>query len=540
MAGIIGYGAYIPRNRIKVEEIAKIWGADAPSYKRGLGLEEKSVPSPDQDTITMSVEAARNAIKRAGIDPREIGAVYVGSESHPYAVKPSRHGPGRSHRRHAGNPFRQLRIRLQGRAPRRCSCACAQVESGRIKYGLAVGADTSQGAPGDALEYSAAAGAGAFIFGRRRCLAEVNETYSFMTDTPDFWRREYQHYPRHARPLHRRAGLLQARSRRRPRHHGEGRDDAQGLHLRRLPPAQRQVPAECRQQLGFTKEQIEPGGSCPSWEHLLRVLPDGADGHPGCGQARRQDPDGLLRVGRGQRCLYFHRDRPDQGSPGQGREDPRMLDKNKDLPRLRDLRQVPRQDPEGGVRREHAMREVAVLGVGLNEKWGELWEMSLRDIFVEAALERPRRRRCGPLRFDVCGLHDAADCSWGRSTWAALMADYLGMNPVPATRVESACASGGAAFRQGFIEVASGVSDIVLVGGVEKMTDVSGDEATYALSAAADMEYEAYHGITFPGLYALMARAHMHRYGTTREQLAACGREEPQARGHEPGGAVSA
>src|SRR5512135_3734300 len=89
MAGIIGYGAYIPRNRIKVEEIAKIWGADAPSYKRSLGLEEKAVPSPDQDTITMSVEAARRAIRRAGIDPREIGAVYVGSESHPYAVKPS-------------------------------------------------------------------------------------------------------------------------------------------------------------------------------------------------------------------------------------------------------------------------------------------------------------------------------------------------------------------------------------------------------------------------------------------------------------------
>ena len=75
MVGIVGYGAYIPRNRIKVEEIAKVWGADAPSYKRGLMLREKSVPSPDQDTITMSVEAAKSAIKRAGIDPREIGAV---------------------------------------------------------------------------------------------------------------------------------------------------------------------------------------------------------------------------------------------------------------------------------------------------------------------------------------------------------------------------------------------------------------------------------------------------------------------------------
>ena len=87
--GIIGYGAHIPRRRIKVEEIAKVWGADAPSYKKGLMLREKSVPSPDQDTITMSVEAARHAIRRAGCDPVKIGAIYVGSESHPYAVKPS-------------------------------------------------------------------------------------------------------------------------------------------------------------------------------------------------------------------------------------------------------------------------------------------------------------------------------------------------------------------------------------------------------------------------------------------------------------------
>ncbi|MGQ9854737.1 MAG: hydroxymethylglutaryl-CoA synthase, partial [Candidatus Oleimicrobiaceae bacterium] len=89
MAGIVGYGAYVPRHRIRVEEIAKIWGADAPAYRRGLMLEEKSVPSPDQDAITMAVEAARHALQRAGIDPKAIGAVYVGSESHPYAVKPS-------------------------------------------------------------------------------------------------------------------------------------------------------------------------------------------------------------------------------------------------------------------------------------------------------------------------------------------------------------------------------------------------------------------------------------------------------------------
>jgi acetyl-CoA C-acetyltransferase len=101
------------------------------------------------------------------------------------------------------------------------------------------------------------------------------------------------------------------------------------------------------------------------------------------------------------------------------------------------------------------------------------------------------------------------------------MADYIGMRGVPAARVESACASGGIAVRQAFMEVAAGAADIVLAGGVEKMTDCSGDLATAALATAADQEYEVFNGATFPGLYALMATAHMHRYGTTSEMLAA-------------------
>jgi hydroxymethylglutaryl-CoA synthase len=155
------------------------------------------VPSPDQDTITLSVEAARRAIARAAINPKEIGAVYVGSESHPYAVKPSgtilAEAIGATPEVHSAS----FEFACKAGSEAMFVCLC-QVESGRIKYGLAVGADTSQGAPGDALEYSAAAGAAAFLFGRDRVIAEVNETYAFMTDTPDFWRREYQHYPRHA------------------------------------------------------------------------------------------------------------------------------------------------------------------------------------------------------------------------------------------------------------------------------------------------------------------------------------------------------
>jgi hydroxymethylglutaryl-CoA synthase len=196
MEGIVGYGAYIPRNRIKVEEIAKVWGADAPSYKKGLLVEEKSVPSPDQDTITMSVEASKNALKRARINPKEIGAVYIGSESHPYAVKPSgtvlAEAIGATPDVHTADFEFACKAGTEG-----MFVALSLVKAGEIKYGLAVGADTSQGAPGDALEYTAAAGAAAYIFGRENVVAEALVTYSYTTDTPDFWRREYQYYPQH-------------------------------------------------------------------------------------------------------------------------------------------------------------------------------------------------------------------------------------------------------------------------------------------------------------------------------------------------------
>jgi acetyl-CoA C-acetyltransferase len=164
------------------------------------------------------------------------------------------------------------------------------------------------------------------------------------------------------------------------------------------------------------------------------------------------------------------------------------------------------------------MRDVAVIGVGIN-KWGELWDKSLRDVFVEPALKA----------IDDAGV-DHIDAMYvgcmssglfvAQEHLPSLLSDYLGMGPVPCCRVESACASGGLAFRQAFIDVASGVNDIVLAGGVEKMTDVDGGGATFALATAADQEYEAFNGVTFPGLYALMANSHMHKYGTTREQLA--------------------
>jgi len=164
------------------------------------------------------------------------------------------------------------------------------------------------------------------------------------------------------------------------------------------------------------------------------------------------------------------------------------------------------------------MREVAVLGVGM-QKWGELWEKSLRDIFVEAALLALDDSAIDHIDSMVVGCMSSGLFT-GQEHLGSLLADYLGQAPVPGLRVESACASGGAAVRTGFMQVASGMHDIVLVSGVEKMTDVGGDEATYALGTAADQEYECFNGATFPGLYAMIARRHMYEFGTTSEQLA--------------------
>jgi len=262
MAGIIGYGAYIPRNRIKVEEIAKVWGADAPSYKKGLMLEEKSVPSPDQDTITMSVEASKYALKRAKIDPREIGAVYVGSESHPYAVKPS--GATLGEALGAAPEFHTADLEFACKAGTEgMFIALNLVRSGAITYGLAVGADTSQGAPSDALEYSAAAGAAAFIFGKDNLVAEVLHTYSYTTDTPDFWRREHQDYPLHG-----------GRFTGEPAYFKHVTGAAQGILAKSGMKAadfayvvfhqpNGKFPLRVGEMLGFTRKQIDPGWLVP-------------------------------------------------------------------------------------------------------------------------------------------------------------------------------------------------------------------------------------------------------------------------------------
>jgi acetyl-CoA C-acetyltransferase len=172
------------------------------------------------------------------------------------------------------------------------------------------------------------------------------------------------------------------------------------------------------------------------------------------------------------------------------------------------------------------MRDVYIIGVGMT-KFGEIWDKSLRDLFVEAALKAVENAGVDHIESMYIGAMSSG-LFVGQEHIAALLADYMGNDGIPAAHVESACASGGIAVRQGFFEVASGASEIVLAGGVEKMND--GADVTFALATASDQEYEAFHGVTFPGLYAMIARAHMEKYGTTREQLA-----EVAVKNHEHG-----
>jgi len=264
MAGIVGYGAHLPRHRIKVEEIAKVWGADAPSYKRGLMLREKSVPPPDMDTITLSVEAARNALKRAGsVDPKDIGAIYIGSESHPYAVKPS--GTVVAEAIGATPDIHCADFEFACKAGTEAMyVALSHIEAGQMKYALAIAADTSQGAPSDALEFSAAAGAGAFIMGNDNVVAEILYTHSYMTDTPDFWRREHQFYPQHgSRFTGEEAYFAHTKGASRAILEKSGMKPGDFAYAVFHQPNGK-FPQRVALELGFTQEQIDPGWLAPT------------------------------------------------------------------------------------------------------------------------------------------------------------------------------------------------------------------------------------------------------------------------------------
>jgi hydroxymethylglutaryl-CoA synthase len=253
--GIIGYGAYVPRYRLPAKEVARIWtGGEAV-----LPIKEKAVPGLDEDVVTMSIEAARNALKRAQVDPADIRAVWVGSESHPYAVKPSStivaEAIGAVPNVQAADWEFACKAGTEA-----VVAAMALVGSQMARYALAIGMDTAQGRPGDALEYTAGAGGAAYLIGpAEEALAVIEGSYSFVTDTPDFWRREYQKYPEHGQ-----------RFTGEPAYFKHVTEAAQALmEANGTTPADYQYavfhqpnikfPQRVAADLGFSKEQIAPG-----------------------------------------------------------------------------------------------------------------------------------------------------------------------------------------------------------------------------------------------------------------------------------------
>ena len=191
--GIVGYGAYVPRYRLPASEVSRMWTGG----KGGVPIKEKAVPGLDEDVVSMSIEAARNALSRAQIDPRFIRAVWVGSESHPYAVKPTSTIVAESIGAVPNTQAADWEFACKA-GTEAMQAAIGFVGSGMARYALSIGMDTAQARPGDALEYTAAAGGAAMLIGPgEEAIAIIEGSYSFVTDTPDFWRRAHSNYPSH-------------------------------------------------------------------------------------------------------------------------------------------------------------------------------------------------------------------------------------------------------------------------------------------------------------------------------------------------------
>jgi len=201
--GIIGYGACVPRPRVRTAAIAAAWGRTGAARPP---VAEKSVPWLDEDTATMSIEAARNALARAAraVDPpkaatlvEDLRAVWVGTESKPYAVKPTSTIVAEAIGAVPWVSAADFEFACKA-GSEAMQAACAYVGSGMAPLAMAIGVDAAQGKPGDHLEMTAAAGGAAFLFGAAgEAIAVVEASFSHVGDTPDFFRRQHLHYPEH-------------------------------------------------------------------------------------------------------------------------------------------------------------------------------------------------------------------------------------------------------------------------------------------------------------------------------------------------------
>ncbi|MBN2001840.1 MAG: hydroxymethylglutaryl-CoA synthase [Anaerolineae bacterium] len=252
--GITGYGSYIPMYRITNAEIARVWAGEG-----GGPVKEKAVAGMDEDAVTIAIEAARNALMRAGIDPTLLHALWVGSESPPYAVKPSSTIVAEAI---GATPYllaADMEFACKA-GTEALQAAIGLVGSGMGAYAMAIGADTAQGRPGDELEFTAACGGTALIVGPAdTALAICQGSLSYVTDTPDFWRRAHQHYPHHGGRFTGEPGYF---------HHVEAAAQAimDTLHLKTTDftyavfhQPNVKFPQRVAKRLGFSNAQIEPG-----------------------------------------------------------------------------------------------------------------------------------------------------------------------------------------------------------------------------------------------------------------------------------------
>ncbi len=253
--GIVGYGAYVPRYRLPATEVAKMWKGGG----EGVPIKEKAVNGLDEDVISMSIEAARNAMERARIDAQDIRAVWVGSESHPYAVKPTSTIVAEAIGAVPNTQAADWEFACKA-GTEAMQAAIGFVGSGMARYALSIGMDTAQGRPGDALEYTAAAGGAAIVIGPgEEAVAVIEGSYSFVTDTPDFWRRAHANYPSHGDRFTGEPAYFK---------HVIGAAQALMEALDRTPAdyqwavfhqPNEKFPRRVAKMLGFTPEQIEPG-----------------------------------------------------------------------------------------------------------------------------------------------------------------------------------------------------------------------------------------------------------------------------------------
>jgi hydroxymethylglutaryl-CoA synthase len=191
--GIVGYGGYIPRYRIDAAEVNRVWKDSHMPPGRSF----KAVPGPDEDTATIAIQAARNAMRMAQISPDKLRAIWFGTESKPYAVKPTSTivADAIGALPHANAADWEFACKPGTEA---MQAAIAMVGSGMAPYAMCGGADTAQARPGDILEYNTGAGGASFILGEAaESLAVLEASTSYVTNTPDFFRREGQPYPSH-------------------------------------------------------------------------------------------------------------------------------------------------------------------------------------------------------------------------------------------------------------------------------------------------------------------------------------------------------